>query len=94
MRRSLDVVGEAATTGSTKRAKHGDALLERMESLKATRLLCDVVLRAEERTFHVHRVVMASCSDYFRSMFTGGMRETAQQEIELKGVSAKGIVLN
>ena len=34
---------------------------------------------------------MASCSDYFRSMFTSGMKESTQTEIELKGVSAKGL---
>lgn len=34
---------------------------------------------------------MASVSDYFRSMFTSGMKESSQQEIELKGVSARGL---
>jgi len=34
---------------------------------------------------------MASCSDYFRSMFTNGMKECQQAEIELKGVSALGL---
>jgi hypothetical protein len=34
---------------------------------------------------------MASCSDYFRSMFTGGMKESQQNVIELKAVSAKGL---
>lgn len=34
---------------------------------------------------------MASCSDYFRSMFTNGMKECQQSEIELKGVSALGL---
>ena len=32
-----------------------------------------------------------SCSDYFRSMFTGGMKESSQKEIELKGVTSKGL---
>ncbi len=34
---------------------------------------------------------MASCSDYFRSMFTGGMKECQQSVIELKAVSALGL---
>ncbi len=34
---------------------------------------------------------MASCSDYFRSMFTGGMKESQQSVIELKAVSALGL---
>ncbi len=34
---------------------------------------------------------MASCSDYFRSMFTGGMKESQQSVIELKAVSSRGL---
>lgn len=34
---------------------------------------------------------MASVSDYFRSMFTSGMKECTQSDIELKGVSARGL---
>lgn len=34
---------------------------------------------------------MASCSDYFRSMFTNGMKECQQTAIELKGVTAVGL---
>lgn len=34
---------------------------------------------------------MASCSDYFRSMFTGGMKECQQSTIELKALSARGL---
>lgn len=35
--------------------------------------LCDVVLVPgdSDETFHVHRVIMASSSDYFKAMFTG-----------------------
>uniref|UniRef100_A0A0P4WFA8 Kelch-like protein diablo n=1 Tax=Scylla olivacea TaxID=85551 RepID=A0A0P4WFA8_SCYOL len=38
-----------------------------------------------------HRVVLASCSDYFRAMFTDEMRERGQAEIRLNGVSAAGL---
>ena len=41
--------------------------------------------------FDVHKVILVACSDYFRSMFTSGMRESSQSEIELKGVSSKGL---
>jgi len=49
---------------------------------------CDVV--TGER-FDVHKVILVSCSDYFRSMFTSGMKESSQREIELKGVTSKGL---
>ena len=51
--------------------------------------LC-VVLTVGER-FDVHKVILVSCSDYFRSMFTSGMKESNQREIELKGITSKGL---
>ncbi len=39
----------------------------------------------------MHKVILVSCSDYFRSMFTSGMKECSQREIELKGVTSKGL---
>ena len=41
--------------------------------------------------FDVHKVILVSCSDYFRSMFTSGMKESNQREIELKGITSKGL---
>ena len=41
--------------------------------------------------FPVHKVILVSCSDYFRSMFTSGMKECKQTEIELKGITSKGL---
>lgn len=36
-------------------------------------------------------MILVACSDYFRSMFTSGMKETTQREIELKGITARGL---
>lgn len=52
---------------------------------------CDYVLVAEGVEFKVHRVVMASCSDYFKVMLTGEMRESREGKVDLKGVSANGL---
>ena len=50
-----------------------------------------LLLKFAEKKFNVHKVVMASCSDYFRSMFAGGMKESQQSIIELKAVSSLGL---
>ena len=44
-----------------------------------------------DKKYDAHRVILVSASDYFRSMFTSGMRESHQREIELKGITSKGL---
>ncbi|XP_078279631.1 kelch-like protein 26 isoform X1 [Rhinoraja longicauda] len=70
---------------------HSASLLQGLSALRAREQLLDVVLMVNAVIFRVHRAVLAACSDYFRAMFTGGMRETGQDVIELKGVSARGL---
>ncbi len=42
-------------------------------TFRADETLCDVILVPgdSKETFPVHRVIMASSSDYFKAMFTG-----------------------
>ena len=39
----------------------------------------------------VHKAALAACSDYFRVMLTGNMRESREHFVELKGVTASGL---
>ncbi|KAM7366438.1 hypothetical protein PAMP_015876 [Pampus punctatissimus] len=57
--------------------------LQSIEQLWADRLGCDVILDVDGTLFHVHRVILAASSDYFRGMFTCGMRESYQTCIAL-----------
>ncbi|XP_036884816.1 kelch-like protein 26 isoform X1 [Sturnira hondurensis] len=70
---------------------HSTSLLQGLATLRSQGQLLDVVLTVNRETFHAHKVVLAACSDYFRAMFTGGMREASQDIIELKGLSARGL---
>ncbi|XP_068602065.1 kelch-like protein 9 [Brachionichthys hirsutus] len=72
---------------------HGAAVLQGFDSFRENEILCDVVLVPGdgEETFPVHRVIMASSSDYFKAMFTGGMREKEMTEIKLHGVTQLGL---
>nr|XP_060641087.1 kelch-like protein 26 [Anolis sagrei ordinatus] len=70
---------------------HSATLLQGLAALRDQAQLLDVILTVNSEAFQVHKVVLAACSDYFRAMFTGGMREASQDVIELKGVSAKGL---
>uniref|UniRef100_A0AAQ5WW11 BTB domain-containing protein n=1 Tax=Amphiprion ocellaris TaxID=80972 RepID=A0AAQ5WW11_AMPOC len=57
--------------------------LQSIEQLWADRVGCDVTLNVDGTFFHVHRVILAASSDYFRGMFTCGMKESRQTCVEL-----------
>jgi len=79
---------------------HEASLLVGLAGLRDQGLLLDTCLWAEGEKHQAHRVVLASCSPYFRAMFTSGMKEALwaeerakTQDIVLPGVSAKGLKL-
>ncbi|XP_061566344.1 kelch-like protein 33 [Cololabis saira] len=62
--------------------------LQSVQQLWADKIGCDVILEVDGTYFHVHRVILAISSDYFRGMFTCGMRESHQSCIALLSLSA------
>ncbi|XP_070534884.1 kelch-like protein 20 [Ptychodera flava] len=58
-----------------------------LHSLQEEKTLCDVVLKIGESEFDAHRVVLSALSDYFRAMFSGMLRESKEDVIELKDMS-------
>lgn len=57
------------------------------------RALCDVTLIAGDTTIPCHRLVLATCSPYFRAMFTSEMRESKQDAIRLNDIDEQCLVL-
>ncbi|KAK5848277.1 hypothetical protein PBY51_005905 [Eleginops maclovinus] len=62
--------------------------LQSIKRLCMERVGCDVILEAHGGSFHVHRVILAVCTDFFRGMFTLGMMETFQPRVTLPFVLA------
>ncbi|XP_034020155.1 kelch-like protein 33 [Thalassophryne amazonica] len=57
--------------------------LQSIKELWVHRVGCDVILDANGVSIHVHRVILVASSDYFRSMFTLGMKEARQRCVTL-----------
>lgn len=68
-------------------------------------ILCSIKLSVKNQYFQinnktlksfilqVHKVVLAACSSFFRALFTEPMKESRQKEIDLRGITEKGIEL-
>ncbi|KAG8562471.1 hypothetical protein GDO81_015688 [Engystomops pustulosus] len=66
-------------------------ILQRLNDQRQSGHFCDVVLVADDQTVPAHRNFLSACSDYFNSMFTIGMKEAHQKEVELVGASFIGL---
>ncbi|KAI1893464.1 hypothetical protein AGOR_G00123990 [Albula goreensis] len=50
---------------------HSQEMLEKLNALRSEGHLCDVTLRVQDKVFMAHKVVLACCSDFFRSKLLG-----------------------
>ena len=61
------------------------SVLERLREQRNSREFCDLVLRAENETFNVHKCVLVASSDYFEAMISrSGMQEATAGTTEKK----------
>ena len=56
-------------------------------------VLCDVILEAEGVEIPAHRIVLASCSQYFSAMFTSELSESRAEKIILQEVDGRALAL-
>lgn len=67
--------------------EHVNHLSEHIGALYLDNEYSDVILLVESEPFHAHKVILASRSEYFRALLFGGMKESKQSMIELKGTT-------
>ncbi|KAG9263656.1 kelch-like protein 35 [Astyanax mexicanus] len=67
---------------------HAEHILQVLNTFRQSGTFTDVVLLVEDREFPCHRATLCASSQYFRTMFTGQLRESRQTAVRLKEVSA------
>uniref|UniRef100_A0A8C7Y3E0 Kelch repeat and BTB (POZ) domain containing 2 n=1 Tax=Oryzias sinensis TaxID=183150 RepID=A0A8C7Y3E0_9TELE len=67
-------------------ADYAVSLLEQLKFFYEQKLLTDVVLLVEGSEFPCHKMVLATCSSYFRAMFMSGLSESKQTHVSLRNV--------
>ncbi|XP_036808058.1 kelch-like ECH-associated protein 1A [Oncorhynchus mykiss] len=69
---------------------HPSRALQAMEDFRRHEMLCDITLHVTYKDttvdFKVHKVVLASCSPYFKAMFTSSFKECHASEVTLRDV--------
>jgi len=70
---------------------HSSKLIDGLDGLRSAGILCDYTIIAGGLEMHVHRAVLVACSDYFRAMLTGDMRESRESCVTLQGITGFGL---
>lgn len=63
-------------------------LLQNLNELRKSNILCDTTIRAEGDDFVAHRCVLIAASPYFRALFTSDFKEGETNFVELKNVQS------
>eukprot|EP00064_Thunnus_orientalis_P023020 superscaffoldBa00008310_g23245 len=63
---------------------HPDSVLTHLNTMRKQCMFTDVTLWAGDRSFPCHRAVLAACSRYFEAMFSGGLRESLDSDVNFR----------
>ncbi|XP_033925292.1 kelch-like protein 31 [Melopsittacus undulatus] len=68
--------------------EHGASLLQGMNQMRQELFLCDLTIATKTKSFEVHKLILASCSEYFQCLL---QREPQLHRVELRHVSPLGL---
>ncbi|KAM9783582.1 kelch-like protein 3 isoform X2 [Syngnathus typhle] len=67
-------------------ARHPNTVLQGLNALRLKNSFCDVTLCCGGQEFPCHRIVLASFSSYFETMFSTALKESKQERVAINGV--------
>uniref|UniRef100_A0A8D0G743 BTB domain-containing protein n=1 Tax=Sphenodon punctatus TaxID=8508 RepID=A0A8D0G743_SPHPU len=80
--------GFRCTATEVNNPSHGAGLLEQMSHMRQEHFLCDLIIATKTKSFEVHKLVMASSSEYFHGLLK---RDAHLQRMDLSDVSPLGL---
>ncbi|CAL8350636.1 unnamed protein product [Lota lota] len=69
---------------------HSQEMLDKLNALRSEGHLCDVTIRVQDKLFLAHKVVLACCSDFFRTKLVGRSQEEDKFVLDLHHVTVSG----
>ncbi|MGH0176510.1 UNVERIFIED_CONTAM: hypothetical protein FKN15_013007 [Acipenser sinensis] len=94
--KKLDKCGVCGENGSTCRKitgslnKASQEMLGKLNMLRNEGHFCDVTIRVQDKVFMAHKVVLASCSEFFRTKLVGKLQEEDKCVLDLNHVTVSG----
>ncbi|GCB80807.1 hypothetical protein scyTo_0023103 [Scyliorhinus torazame] len=70
-------------------SSYSSSLLEALSRMRQDKFLCDLTIATKTKSFDVHKLVMASSSEYFRNILT---KDPSIQRVDLNDISPVGLV--
>ncbi|CAI9716042.1 kelch 26 [Octopus vulgaris] len=70
---------------------HGSKLMKGYQKLRDDEHLFDYTIYVENESISVHKTLLAASSDYFHAMLTGSMKESREDSVTLRGLTAIGV---
>lgn len=71
-------------------SSHSQEMLEKLNALRNDGHLCDVTIRVQDKLFLAHKVVLACCSEFFRSKLLGRPEDEDKFVLDLHHVTISG----
>jgi hypothetical protein len=70
---------------------HNEQMTSKLQSFYENETMCDVALKSENYTINAHRIVLATCSEYFHAMFSGNWTESSGRDVAFNGLTSVGL---
>ncbi|XP_021098415.1 zinc finger and BTB domain-containing protein 44 isoform X3 [Heterocephalus glaber] len=73
-------------------SSHSQEMLGKLNMLRNDGHFCDITIRVQDKIFRAHKVVLAACSDFFRTKLVGQAEDENKSVLDLHHVTVTGFI--